>query len=1288
MLRDLVIDNGQANTAGSVGGGIFNVGEMTLEDVTVSDSEANSGGGIYNTGDLTLIRSLVAGNNATYMYGGGGIYQGADDGVLTLIDSTVSDNDAPNGSGGGINGLFLQGPVRIYRSTISGNHAFGTGGIVASDLVMNGSTVSGNTSGGGATALEAVIGSATIVNSTIAGNGNSNSALATDRATVTIGNSIVADNPGGNCGGDLDFVSVGYNITDSNGVACGITQSSDRVNTSPGLGPLQDNGGPTLTMLPSGAGALRVVPRLTTLAGISVCPGYDQRLRARPQPGQTKCAAGAVEPGATVGVPPAITSSSSATVDIGTAFTVPVTTSGTPVPILSATGLPAGVTFTDNGNGTGTIAGTSSAAGNHVLTLHAWNGTDPPAEETFTLTVRPLPTIAVDDVTQVEGNAGTSTLTFTLTRSGPTHRSATVKVATVAGTAAAGSDFTAVPLTTVTFAVGQTTRTVDVDVTGDTEIEPNETFKLHLSAPVRATISDADGTATLTNDDSATLAVDDISLAEGNSGTATATFTLTRSGATGGTSSVKVATVDGTATAGSDYTAVPLTTVSFAAGQATRTVNVDVTGDTAIEPNETFRLHLSAPVRATISDADGTATITNDDSASTSVNDVTVAEGDSGTTTATFTLTRSGATGSPASVKVATVGGTATAGTDYVAVPLTTVSFAVGQSTRTVNVTINGDTAIEPDETFNLILSAPVGTTISDNSGTATITNDEVVLAVDDVSVVEGDSGTASAVFTLTRSGGTAGTSSVKVATANGTATAGTDYTAVPLTTVTFTPGQTTKTVTVSVTGDAEVEASETLRLNLSAPVGATIGDASGTATIVNDDAAYIAVDDAVVVEGSSGTKSITFTLTRSGRTGGTSSVKVATANDTATAGSDYTALPPTVVSFAAGQTTRSVTVTVQGDTAIEDDETLKLNLSVPVRATIIDTSATATILTDDGASVSVGDAKVTEGNAGTTALTFTLTRSLSLDGTASVDVATANGTATAGSDYVALAPATVTFSDGEATKSVVVQVKGDAVAESNETFKLTLTGVDVFVADAEATGTIVDNEGPIEAAPSTYFSVDDPFAEEGNVGGSTALATITRSGDVSGASSVHVTTIDGSTDQYDFDPVDTTVTFTAGQTTKTVPITIFGDTYPEEFEAFGIALSAPVGGVVSDDLGFGVILNDDLASIGVQDAAVVEGDAGTKTVIVTLTRSGSTGGTSDLVVTTASGTATAGSDFVTKAATIVTFSPGQTTRTVVLTVKGDPTVEPTETFKLNLSDPMGGTIVDTFGLVSIINDD
>jgi hypothetical protein len=227
-----------------------------------------------------------------------------------------------------------------------------------------------------------------------------------------------------------------------------------------------------------------------------------------------------------------------------------------------------------------------------------------------------------------------------------------------------------------------------------------------------------------------TLSVADASVNEGNAGTSTATFTVTLSAAAAGAVTVNYATADGTATAGSDYTASS-GTLTFAAGQTTKTVAVTVSGDTTVEPNETFVVNLSGASGATIADAQAQGTITNDDVApppplpTLSIDDVSVTEGNAGTTAATFTVTLSAAAASAVTVSYATADGTATAGGDYAAAS-GTLTFAPGDTAKTVTINVNGDTTVESTETFTVGLSAPAGATIAKASGVGTVTNDDV----------------------------------------------------------------------------------------------------------------------------------------------------------------------------------------------------------------------------------------------------------------------------------------------------------------------------------------------------------------------------------------------------------------------------------------------------------------------------------------------------------------------------------------------------------------------------------
>ena len=340
-----------------------------------------------------------------------------------------------------------------------------------------------------------------------------------------------------------------------------------------------------------------------------------------------------------------------------------------------------------------------------------------------------------------------------------------------------------------------------------------------------------------------------------------------------------------------------------------------------------------------------------------SIGDVSISEGNSGTKTATFTVSRTG--GSAAfTVDYATADGTASAGSDYVT-KSGTLTFAAGETSQDVTVTINGDTAIEANETFFVDLtSASGGGSISDNQGQGTIINDDPApgvgsISIGDVSISEGNSGTKTATFTVSRTGSAAFT--VAYATADDTASADSDYVA-KSGTLTFAADQTTQDVTVTINGDTAFETDETFFVNLTnASGGGSFSDNQGQGTITNDDPApvvgSISIGDVSISEGNSGAKTATFTVSR---TGGTTefTVAYATANGTASAGSDYVAKSDTLA-FAAGETSQGVTVTINGDTAVEANETFFVNLTNLTSASggggISDSQGQGTITNDDG---------------------------------------------------------------------------------------------------------------------------------------------------------------------------------------------------------------------------------------------------------------------------------------------------------------------------------------------------
>jgi Big-like domain-containing protein/Calx-beta domain-containing protein len=272
---------------------------------------------------------------------------------------------------------------------------------------------------------------------------------------------------------------------------------------------------------------------------------------------------------------------------------------------------------------TSTGSAITSPAGRYLQYLAEFTSTDPnqsPVLDSVTMQYSngggpTLPSLSINDVSVTEGNSGTVNATFTVTLSPASSQNVTVAYATAGGTATSGVDFMATS-GTLTFAAGATSQSIVVPVIGDTVAEPNETFVVNLSNATNASISRAQGVGTIINDDASgplpTLSINDVSITEGNSGTSNATFTVSLSAASTQTVTVNYATAGGTATSGTDFTAVS-GTLTFAAGTTTRPIQVPIVGDTIPEANETFTVNLTGAVGATIARASGTGTIVDND---------------------------------------------------------------------------------------------------------------------------------------------------------------------------------------------------------------------------------------------------------------------------------------------------------------------------------------------------------------------------------------------------------------------------------------------------------------------------------------------------------------------------------------------------------------------------------------------------------------------------------------------------------------------------------------------------
>ena len=417
-------------------------------------------------------------------------------------------------------------------------------------------------------------------------------------------------------------------------------------------------------------------------------------------------------------------------------------TGGTGFDTVDFSGAKASYTITDN-NGVVTVSGLGlTDTLNSVEKLQFQDGS---------VTLGGAGSVSINDVAITEGNNGSQLATFTVTRSGGT-AAFDVNYATADGTATTGNHDYAATSGSLHFGANENSKTVSVPINGDTSVEPNETFGVGLSGATNgAAISHGQGTGTIINDDAApaagSVSINDVAITEGNNGSQLATFTVTRSGGTAAFD-VNYATADGTATTGNHDYAATSGSLHFGANENSKTVSVPINGDTNVEPNETFGVLLSAATNgAAISHGQGTGTIINDDAApaagSVSINDVAITEGNNGSQLATFTVTRSGGTAA-FDVNYATADGTATTGNHDYAATSGSLHFGANENSKTVSVAINGDTSVEPNETFGVGLSgATNGAAISHGQGVGTIINDDAALAKEPDLVVNGISAAA-----------------------------------------------------------------------------------------------------------------------------------------------------------------------------------------------------------------------------------------------------------------------------------------------------------------------------------------------------------------------------------------------------------------------------------------------------------------------------------------------------------------------------------------------------------------
>lgn len=757
----------------------------------------------------------------------------------------------------------------------------------------------------------------------------------------------------------------------------------------------------------------------------------------------------------------------------------------------------------------------------------------------------------------------------------------------------------------------------------------------------------------------------------------TITLLVTRMGDTSAAGTVDI---QGTGSAASSDYALVATTVSFAAGETSKRVQLSVNPDGEIEGHETLLLSLVSPSGSAQVGAAASLTLVDAGVVSwwigNSPNSIT-----EGNTLRIEVVRNSGAGAGSVTLELS---GTVNAAD--LATPLSRlVNFADGVTSVWVDLEIVRDSLAEGQELISrVVLRDPTAGVVSaDSRSIAVYDVDATHWIVTGGSYSAGDS---EAIFFVQRTG-QAGVAAIDFRTVGGSARAGVDYQAQNLT-LNFAAGQMTQVVRVPLLDNQNAQTNLSILGVIAGPTGSgshSVQVGNSTVTLVNDQVSVWSVAGSEVREDAG---LISFTVTRSGNASQAASIDFATVSGTAAAGADYSGLKQTL-NFASGEVQKTVLVSVHMDALTETSETIVGIISNTSSGSVGTASATATIV-DRSASVwSVSVSNVAEGEQ--VFMLFTVTRSSAV-GAAQIDFATVGGTATGGVDYTPVSQ-TLNFVAGQASQVVRVAITNDGVAENNETIVGAVSKPSGGVIQTpSATGQINDNSNMIWSVQHVVGS--------GTVSSGVMAFEVTRdtSGDLS-AAQVRFFTVAGNLATKtgsDYTPVDTLLQFAIGEYRKTVLVPINSSVQPDNTgkSVVGVIDSFSLGtlSTVASSAVSGSIINDLNASGGVPVrvffkigalSAIVSEDTGA--AAYTITRSGDTSGSQTVEYYASGGTALAGTHFEALpngGVGLVSFAPGETSKVVMIPLLPNASTDVGTTLTVVLRNASQGILsVDATGL-------
>lgn len=893
--------------------------------------------------------------------------------------------------------------------------------------------------------------------------------------------------------------------------------------------------------------------------------------------------------------------------------------------------------------------------------------------------------LSVGDVL-VDETAGTAQFLVWLSK--PSTSTVSVNFATTDDDARAGSDYTATS-GTVSFAAGEMVKTVTVPLIDDGEAEGDEFFSLQLSSPVNAGIAKGQGQAMIGRNDGGVtsnpmvfvtpVAADESSLF--------VNFAVQLSAPSSNPVTVTYQTDNASAQHGRDHAFLRETLV-FQPGQTLKSIQVPLINDAVTEGVEHFDVTLYNATGAIIPRASTPIFLyDNDGTAGTPAVSVTDPVVDESAQTARFFVSLSRPSSSTVTLSYATADDTAVAGADYVATS-GSLSFAPGETVKTVIVKLLDDAEPERDEFFKLVLSNASGATLAETAGIAIIGASDAPavsaprVTVQQVTASEGD-GYVPVVIQLSAPS----TEEVRITyqTDNVSARHGSDHLFMRETLI-FAPGETSKLVQIPLINDTVAEPTELFYINLYSPVNASVPRQYTPVLIVDNDGTSgtpaLTVADLVVDES---TPSARFVVSLSRPSTGTVTVAYATTDGDAVAGADYRAVSGTL-SFAPGEMAKTVVVDLFDDALVETDEFFHLQLSSPTGATLADATGTAMIGRSDAPPdsrpwITVAQAASAEGQ---TFLSFVAQLSAPSDNPVSFSYQTDNLTARHGQDHE-FTRETLVFAPGQTTQLIQVPLLDDTVAEPVEAFWLQIYSlVNAQVATPYVPGLIYDNDG---TAGTPAISVGDVVVDEN---AQTAhFAVWLNRGSTQTVTVGYGTADDTATAGSDYVAVNGTLSFAPGEVVKSVSVKIIDDTLTEGPEAFRLLLQSPVNATLGDAVGASIIGRSDgppvaRPQITGELATAAEGDSFLTWV---LQLSAPSNNTVSVNWQTNQASAVQGQDFIFQRQ-VATFAPGETLRVLQVPLLDDTVAEGTEVVTLQLSSPVNATLAATLINGAIIDND